>query len=145
MPAPGRHRSGAAVAQVCGSRCRGCACVCEVAAQAAKTAGWTAEQTKRTWLRKDVPDHAAFRFVLVALETCGYTGKEVVRFANRLGNIACWIGRIPKGAFVRWAMQLLSETVQRGNAEMYCQSGLIISREQGVRYDAGVAVAVLMS
>ena len=42
-------------------------------------------------------------------------------------------------------MQLLSETVQRANAEMYCHSGLIISREQGVRYDAGVAVPVLMS
>ena len=43
------------------------------AAQAAKTAGWTAaraERTKRTRLRKDVPD-AAFRFVPFAFETCG--------------------------------------------------------------------------
>ena len=54
-------------------------------------------------------------------------------------------GRIPKGAFVRCAMQLLSVTVQRGNAEMYRRSGLVISREQGLRYDAGLAVPVLMS
>ena len=49
-------------------------------------------------------------------------------------------------------MQLPSLTVQRGNAEMYDRSGLIISREkglsnsreQGSRYDAGLAVPVLM-
>ena len=52
---------------------------------------------------------------------------------------------IPKGAFVRWAMQLLSVTVQRGNADMYRRSGLVISREPGLRYDAGFAVPVLMS
>ena len=38
---------------------------------------------------------------------------------------------IPKGAFVRCTMQLLSVTVQRGKAEMYRRSGLVISREQG--------------
>ena len=40
------------------------------AAQAAKTAGWTAaraEPTKRTRFSKDVPDHAAFRFVPFAV------------------------------------------------------------------------------
>ena len=31
------------------------------------------------------------------------------------------------------------------HAEMYHQSGLVISREQGLRYDAGFAVPVLMS
>ena len=36
-------------------------------------------------------------------------------------------------------------TLQRGNAEMYSRSGLIISREQGLLYDAGFAVPVLMS
>ena len=46
---------------------------------------------------------------------------------------------------MRWAMQLLSVAVQRGNAEMYRRSGLIISREQSLRYDAGLAVPVLMS
>ena len=45
---------------------------------------------------------------------------------NRLGDIAAESGRIPKGALVRWAMQLLSVTVQRRNAEMYRQSWLII-------------------
>ena len=60
------------------------------AAQAAKTAGWTAraERTERTRFRKDVPDHAAFRFVQFADETCGYMGKEAVKFVDRLGNIA---------------------------------------------------------
>ena len=33
----------------------------------------------------------------------------------------------------------------RGNAEMYRQSGLVISREQGLRYYAGLVVPVLMS
>ena len=106
------------------------------AAEAAKTSGWTAaraERTKRTRFRKDVPDHAAFRFVPFAVETCGYMGKEAVKFVNRLGDIAAESGRIPKGAFVRWTMQLLSVTVQRGNAEMYRRSGLVISREQGLR------------
>ena len=82
------------------------------AAEAAKTAGWTAaraERTKRTRFRKDVPDHAAFRFVPFAVETCGYMGKEAVKFV------------------------------------MYRRSGLVISREQGLRYDAGFAVPVLMS
>ena len=120
------------------------------AAEAAKTAGWTAaraERTKRMRFRKDVPDHAAFRFVPFVVETCGYMGKEAVKFVNRLaiGDIAGESGRIPKGAFVRLAMQLLSVTVQRGKAEMYRRSGLVISREQDFRYDAGFAVPVLMS
>ena len=101
--------------------------------------------TKRTRFRKDVPDHAAFRFVPFAVETCGYMGKGAVRFVNRLGVIAAESGRIPKGAFVRWAMQLLAVMVQRGNAEMYRRSWLVISREQGWCYDAGLAVPVLMS
>ena len=92
------------------------------AAEAAKTSGWTAaraERTKRTRFRKDAPDHAAFRFLPFAVETCGYMGKEAVKFVNRLGDIAAESGRISKDAFVRWAMQLLSVTVQRGNAEFY--------------------------
>ena len=64
---------------------------------------------------------------------------------NRLGDIAAERGHIPKGTSVRWAMRLLSVTVQRGNAEMYRRRGLVISREQGLRYDAGFAVPVLMS
>ena len=50
-------------------------------------------------------------------------------------------------------MQLLPLTVHRGNAEMYHRSvfflfffwELVISREQGLRYNAGFAVPVLMS
>ena len=56
----------------------------------------------------------AFRFVPFAVEMAGYMGKEAVKFVNCLGDIAAENGRIPKGAFVRWAMQLLSVTVQRG-------------------------------
>ena len=50
-------------------------------------------------------------------------GKEAVKFVNRLGDIAAESGHIPKGAFVRWAMQLLSVTVQWGNAEMCIRNG----------------------
>ena len=116
------------------------------AANACKETGWTAakaERTKRTWFQKDVPDHKAFRFVPFAVESCGYMGKEAVRFVSRLGSVAAGNGRIPKGAFVRWAMQVLSVAVQRGNAEMYRKSGLVISREQGRHYDAGLDVPVL--
>ena len=41
-------------------------------------------------------------------------------------------------------MQLLSVTVQPGNGEMYRRRGLITSREQGLRHDAGFAVPVPM-
>ena len=80
------------------------------AAQTAKTAGWTparAEQTKRTTFRKDVnvnvhvsnvPDHATFRFVPFAVETCGYMGKEAVTFVIRLEYFAA---RLRVGAFAR--------------------------------------------
>ena len=71
-------------------------------------------------------------------------GKEAVKSVS-LGDIAAESGRIPKGACVHWAMQLLSVTVQRGNAEMYRRSGLVISQEQRLRYDAGFKFAVPMS
>ena len=115
------------------------------AAQVAKPAGWTAaraERTKRTRFRKDLPDHADLRSVLVVVETCGYMRREAVRVLNRLGDCA-ESGCIPMGAFVHWAMQLLSAMVQRGEAEMYYRSGLVISHEQGLRYDVGFAVPVL--
>ena len=69
------------------------------AAQAAKTAGWTAaraKQTKRTQFMKDVPDHAAFRFVPFAVETCGYMGKEAVKFVNRLGTSQLRVAAFPR-------------------------------------------------
>ena len=77
--------------------------------------------------------------------TGGYIGKEAVKFVNRLEDIAAESGRIPKDSFVRWAMRLLSVTVQRGIAEMYRRSGLVISREQGLPYDVGFAAPVLIS
>ena len=62
-----------------------------------------------------------------AVDMCGYMGKEEVKFVNRLRDIAAESGRIPKGANVRWTVQLLSVTVQRGISEMYRWSGLTIS------------------
>ena len=124
MPAPGRHRGGAAAARASGSGCRGCACVYK-ASQAAKKAGWTAaraERTKRTRFRKDVPVHAAFQFVPFAAGKCGYMGKEAVRFVSRLGDITSESGRIPKGAYVHWEMQLLSVTAQQGM--LRCTAGV---------------------
>ena len=91
------------------------------AAEAANTAGWTAaraEHTERKRFRKDVPDHAAFRFVPFPVGTCGYMGKEAVKFVNRLGDIAARSGRIPKGKLVHWAMQQLLVTVHQGNASI---------------------------
>ena len=41
---------------------------------------------------------------------------------------------ISRGAILRWAMQLLSVSEQRGNAEMYRRCGLVILREQGLLY-----------
>ena len=69
---------------------------------------------------------------------------------NRLGDIASKIGRISNChdisncGFVRWAMQLLSMTVQRENAEMYRRSALITSREQWLPFDAHLASGDIM-
>ena len=95
-------------------------------------------------MQEGCAEHAAFRFVPFAVETCEHMGKEAVRFVNRICDIAAENGRIPEGAFVLGPMQLLSVTVKRRNAEMYRQSVVIISQEQGLRYDAGFAVPVLM-
>ena len=46
---------------------------------------------------------------------------------------------------MRWAMQLPSVLVQRGNTEMHRRIVLVMSRVQGMRYDAVVAVPVFMS
>ena len=71
----------------------------------------------------------------LAVDICGDMGKDAVRFVNRLGDIAAKSGRIPMAAFVHWTVQMLSMTVHRRNAEMYHQGGLVISRDQGLRYD----------
>ena len=60
-----------------------------------------------------------------AVAMCGYIGKEAVPCANRPGGIAAESGRIPKGAFVGWAMQLLSVTVQKGNVDLCRRNGAI--------------------
>ena len=65
------------------------------------------------------------------------------------GDVAAEIGRIdannPKGASVRWELQPLLGSVQRGNVETYRRSALVISREQGMRCGADCTVPVLMS
>ena len=60
---------------------------------------------------------------------CMYMGKTGLRFWNSLrDNVAAAENRrILKGELVWWAMQVLPVSVQRGNAELYCRSGLGIS------------------
>ena len=116
------------------------------AAAAAREAGATAvraEGVKRSKYKRDVPGRAAIRFVPFAVESCGRLGPAALRFLGQLGSVVAGGGRISKGAFLRWAMQLLSVSLQKGNAEMYRKSGLVISREQGVKYEAGMDVPVL--
>ena len=85
-------------------------CLAQTAKKAGRTAA-TAKRTKRTGFRKDVPDHmhAAFLLVPFAVEACarGYMGKDAVRLVKRLGNNEGESRRILKGAFARWAMNLL--------------------------------------
>ena len=116
------------------------------AAAAALGAGRTAaraEDRKRSAYRRDMPGRAAVRFVPFAVESCGRMGQEALKFMSALGDVASASGRIPKGAFLRWAMQLLSVALQKGNADMYRRSGLVLAREQGIRYDPGLGVPVL--
>ena len=101
------------------------------------------EATKRREFRADVPDHVQFDFVPFAVESCGYMGKAAIEFVDRLAGIAAESGRISKAAFTRWAHQILSVTLQKGNAEMYRRFGVVIAREEGVRFDPGYEVPVL--
>lgn len=66
-------------------------------AAAARVTGATverAETRKRDRFREDAPDHALFRFVPFAIESCGYVGKAAVRFIGPLGDVAAASGRI---------------------------------------------------
>ena len=105
------------------------------------------ERRKLAKFQKDVPSHVEFQFVPFAVESCGYMGKAALgfKFAGRLGEAAAGSGRISKSAFVRWAMQVLSVALQKGNADMYRAFGLVISREQGSRFDPGHEIPVLQS
>ena len=66
--------------------------------------------------------------------------REAVRDVNRLGDVAAESGRIPKAWSARRVMPLLSGRVQRGCAEIYARSGLVMPHEQGLRYGAGLTV-----
>lgn len=103
------------------------------------------EKAKRLKFRTDVPDHVQFDFVPFAVESCGYMGKAALQFVDRLAGIAAESGRISKAAFTRWALQVLSVTLQKGNAEMYRRFGVVIAREEGIRFDTGYEVPVLQS
>ena len=72
-----------------------------------------------------VPSGTRFRAILVALVAIPGDRK--------------WNGQCSS------AMQLLSVSVQRKNVEKDRQSGLVISREQGLRHEPGFSVPVLMS
>ena len=80
-------------------------------------------------------------------------GQVAVRLAKRLGDTAAESGRLPKGALVRWAMKLLPVLVQINRhhsreftwdipPERFARP--IILLEQGMSYNAGYAVQVLM-
>ena len=84
---------------------------------AADLAAARADRTRRTRFGKAVPDHAAFRCVQFAVDTCGFMGKGAVQFVILPGNMSAECGRIRKGEFVSWENQLLSETVKIGDAE----------------------------
>ena len=43
-----------------------------------------------------MPDHAAFRFMPHAVETCRYMGKHAVNFLNHLGDVAAESDLIPR-------------------------------------------------
>ena len=118
------------------------------ASRSCKNTGCIATEMEGTKLRKfksDVPDHVQFDFVPFAVESCGYMGKAALQFVDRLAGIAAESGRISKAAFTRWALQVLSVTLQKGNAEMYRRFGVVIAREEGVRFDTGYDVPVLQS
>lgn len=44
---------------------------------------------------------------------------------------------------LRTAMRLLSGALQKGNGEIHRRSGLVLSRELGIRYDPGLGVPVV--
>lgn len=51
----------------------------------------------------------------------------------------CYTGRISQGALVQLAFRLLSDSLQRVDAEMYRKSVLVISREHGLRNSVNAA------
>lgn len=56
-----------------------------------------------------------------------------------LANAAsAYLHRSPNGAFVRWAMQLVSVAVQKVNTEIYRRSGFVLSREKGIQLNPGL-------
>ena len=86
-----------------------------------------------------------FDFVPSAVESRRYLGEAALKFVDRLAGVAAESGRIPKAAFMRWALQVMSVALQKGNADMYRRFGVVISREEGVRYDPGYDIPVLQS
>ena len=87
------------------------------AAAAAREAGATAvraEGVKRSKYKRDLPGpgRAAILFVPFGVESCGPLRSDFLQFMGQLGSIAAGGGRISKGAFLRWAMQLLSVSLQ---------------------------------
>ena len=103
-----------------------------------------AEQAQLTRFRNDVPDHAAF---VCAVCNRGmqvhWQGSGAI--LNRPEGIVAESKCIVKGAFVRWALYLLLVCMREGNADMCRQSGLLISREQGMCYNVDFKVPVFTS
>lgn len=74
-----------------------------------------------------MPGHAAIRFVPFAL----------FRLRMRWSRVDTSPWTCLCAAAHSWAMQLLSVALHKGNAEAYRRPGLLLSREQGIRYDVG--------
>ena len=65
-------------------------------------------------------------------------------FIKGLANQPWCNHRIHLLVSVHWAINLLSVSVHRGNAELYCRSGMVISCKQDKRYDADSALPTIM-
>ena len=106
------------------------------AAAAAREAGTTAvraEGAKRSRHKRNVPGRARpsgscrSHSNPAVLANCKQRpGPAALHFTRQLGSIATGGGRISnlKAAFLRWAMQLLSVSLRKGNAKIYRKSGL---------------------
>lgn len=70
-------------------------------------------------------------------------GKDAVEFEDRVGDITPDCGCNPKFARVDWAAVV--STNAEGEADVYSVSGMVISPEQRMRYDAAFAVPCVMS
>lgn len=93
--------------------------------------GWSAGVRSST-CSHDTLGHAEINIVPFAVESCSCMGQVALMFMPDSGNDASAIQRILKGVFVSRATQLTSIALQKGIAEMYRRSGMVLSQEHGI-------------